>query len=234
MCSRRRCSAAAAPASLRAETEFFPGRRQDLRLGAKHMARSRPVTAAPNSGNSRFDPGPPAALVLEKGVNCGFTIPAFAPKVEGFTLGGDLPVRGRSQDARRRLDRSVQQHDLPERKRRPDFRQGQARRRGSVHTCVAGRQGQDCDSGLRRARFDLDRERKTVSTRRARARPWRIPAISSSGAVQTGRGWPRPWARRGCRKCISGLTDPCRAPPPPRTARPLRRWTITSAGPAET
>ena len=44
------------------------------------------VTAAPNSGNSRFDPGPPAALVLEKGVNCGFTIPAFAPQVEGFTL----------------------------------------------------------------------------------------------------------------------------------------------------
>jgi hypothetical protein len=42
--------------------------------------------AAPNSGNSRFEAGPPGALVCQEGVNCGFTLPGFAPEVEAFTV----------------------------------------------------------------------------------------------------------------------------------------------------
>ena len=41
--------------------------------------------SGPNTGNSRFDEGPPAALICEEGRNCGFTLPAFAPRVEAFT-----------------------------------------------------------------------------------------------------------------------------------------------------
>lgn len=44
------------------------------------------VAAAPNSGNSRFEAGPPGALVFEEGQNCGFTLPGFAPEVEAFTV----------------------------------------------------------------------------------------------------------------------------------------------------
>lgn len=42
--------------------------------------------AGPNGGNSRFDPGPPGALICQDGVNCGFTLPGFAPEVEAFTV----------------------------------------------------------------------------------------------------------------------------------------------------
>lgn len=42
--------------------------------------------ATPNSGNSRLDPGPPAALTCQEGLNCGFTLPGFAPEVEAFTV----------------------------------------------------------------------------------------------------------------------------------------------------
>lgn len=41
--------------------------------------------SGPNSGNSRFDAGPPGALLCIEGRNCGFTLPGFAPKVEAFT-----------------------------------------------------------------------------------------------------------------------------------------------------
>ena len=44
------------------------------------------VAAAPNTGNSRFEAGPPGALVYQDGVNCGFTLPGFAPEVEAFTV----------------------------------------------------------------------------------------------------------------------------------------------------
>ena len=44
------------------------------------------VTAGPNSGNSRFEPGPPGALICHEGLNCGFTLPGFAPEVEAFTV----------------------------------------------------------------------------------------------------------------------------------------------------
>ena len=41
------------------------------------------AAAGPNSGNSRFEGG---ALVCQDGVNCGFTLPGFAPEVEAFTV----------------------------------------------------------------------------------------------------------------------------------------------------
>ncbi|WP_137109257.1 hypothetical protein [Rhodobacter sp. SY28-1] len=44
------------------------------------------VTAGPNSGNSRFQAGPPAGVVCQEGMNCGFTLPGFAPEVEAFTV----------------------------------------------------------------------------------------------------------------------------------------------------
>lgn len=44
------------------------------------------LTAGPNTGNSRFKAGPPGALILEDGLNCGFTLPGFAPEVEAFTI----------------------------------------------------------------------------------------------------------------------------------------------------
>ena len=44
------------------------------------------VAAGPNSGNSRFEAGPPGALICQEGVNCGFTLPGFAPEVEAFTV----------------------------------------------------------------------------------------------------------------------------------------------------
>jgi hypothetical protein len=44
------------------------------------------VAVVPNTGNSRFDAGPPGALLCEKGVNCGFTVPGFANEVEQFSI----------------------------------------------------------------------------------------------------------------------------------------------------
>lgn len=44
------------------------------------------VAATPNTGNSRFDADPPAALVCTRGVNCGFVLPGFAPGVSAFTV----------------------------------------------------------------------------------------------------------------------------------------------------
>ena len=44
------------------------------------------VAAGPNTGNSRFEAGPPGALICREGVNCGFTLPGFAPEVEAFTV----------------------------------------------------------------------------------------------------------------------------------------------------
>lgn len=41
--------------------------------------------STPNTGNSRFEGGPPGALVCEEGRNCGFTLPGFAPRVDAFT-----------------------------------------------------------------------------------------------------------------------------------------------------
>jgi hypothetical protein len=44
------------------------------------------MAATPNTGNSRFEAGPPGAVVCQDGVNCGFTLPGFAPEVEAFTV----------------------------------------------------------------------------------------------------------------------------------------------------
>jgi hypothetical protein len=44
------------------------------------------VVAGPNSGNSRFQAGPPPGVVCQEGANCGFTLPGFAPEVEAFTV----------------------------------------------------------------------------------------------------------------------------------------------------
>lgn len=44
------------------------------------------VAAGPNTGNSRFEAGPPGALVCQDGVNSGFTLPGFASEVEAFTV----------------------------------------------------------------------------------------------------------------------------------------------------
>ncbi|MFM7333911.1 MAG: hypothetical protein ACKO2N_03390 [Tabrizicola sp.] len=44
------------------------------------------VVAGPNSGNSRHHAGPPEAVVFQEGLNCGFTLPRFAPEVEAFTV----------------------------------------------------------------------------------------------------------------------------------------------------
>ncbi len=44
------------------------------------------VTASPNTGNSRLEAGPPATLVLQEGLNCGFTLPGFAAEVDAFSV----------------------------------------------------------------------------------------------------------------------------------------------------
>ncbi len=44
------------------------------------------VAAGPNTGNSRFEAGPPGALACHEGLNCGFTLPGFAPEVDAFTV----------------------------------------------------------------------------------------------------------------------------------------------------
>jgi hypothetical protein len=43
------------------------------------------TTTVPNSGFSRFDVGPPAALICRTGVHCGFVLSVFAPEVSRFT-----------------------------------------------------------------------------------------------------------------------------------------------------
>jgi hypothetical protein len=43
------------------------------------------LTTEPNTANSRFDAGPPGALLCEQGVHCGFVIPDFAAEVACFT-----------------------------------------------------------------------------------------------------------------------------------------------------
>ncbi|MCU0904293.1 MAG: hypothetical protein MUE83_10520 [Tabrizicola sp.] len=53
---------------------------REARMAVEAMA------AGPNTGNSRFDAGPPGGLVCQDGLNCGFTLPGFAPEVEGFTV----------------------------------------------------------------------------------------------------------------------------------------------------
>lgn len=42
--------------------------------------------SVPNTGHSRFEAGPPGALVCQDGQNCGFTLPGFTPGVEAFTV----------------------------------------------------------------------------------------------------------------------------------------------------
>jgi hypothetical protein len=44
------------------------------------------TAAAPNTGNSRFDPGPPGAMLCNDGVNCGFALIGFTPEVKAFTV----------------------------------------------------------------------------------------------------------------------------------------------------
>lgn len=44
------------------------------------------MATAPNTGNSRFEAGPPGALICENGVNCGFILSEFAREVEEFTI----------------------------------------------------------------------------------------------------------------------------------------------------
>ena len=42
-------------------------------------------TSEPNTGNSRWEAGPRPGLRFNDGVNCGFVLPAFAPRAESFT-----------------------------------------------------------------------------------------------------------------------------------------------------
>lgn len=44
------------------------------------------MAVGPNTGNSRFEAGPPGALVCDSGVNCGFVLPEFAREVAEFTV----------------------------------------------------------------------------------------------------------------------------------------------------
>ncbi|MBA3911017.1 MAG: hypothetical protein C0524_14370 [Rhodobacter sp.] len=53
--------------------------------------------AGPNTGNSRFDAGPPGAMLCESGKNCGFVLPAFAPRVERFTAAVILTSQGEAR-----------------------------------------------------------------------------------------------------------------------------------------
>lgn len=61
--------------------------RKDGKIAGWREARGavEAVTTEPNAGQSRFDPGPPDALVFEEGKHCGFVLPAFAPEVSRFT-----------------------------------------------------------------------------------------------------------------------------------------------------
>ena len=82
-----------AQALLRSGGARFVAREADLvrhegRITAWREAKGavEAVAAAPNIGNSRFEAGPPGALVCSKGINCGFVLPGFAPAVTAFTV----------------------------------------------------------------------------------------------------------------------------------------------------
>lgn len=53
--------------------------------------------SAPNTGHSRFEAGPPGALICTEGQNCGFTLPGFAPEVEAFTVAVIYRSRGEAR-----------------------------------------------------------------------------------------------------------------------------------------
>jgi hypothetical protein len=55
------------------------------------------VASAPNTGSGWFDAGPPGALICQEGVNCGFSLPAFAPAVEAFTVAVIYRSEGRAK-----------------------------------------------------------------------------------------------------------------------------------------
>lgn len=61
--------------------------RQDGKITGWREARGAVelATTEPNAGQSRFDPGPPGALLFEDGKHCGFVLSAYAPKVSPFT-----------------------------------------------------------------------------------------------------------------------------------------------------
>jgi hypothetical protein len=62
--------------------------RTDGKITAWREARGavEAAAAAPNTGHSRFDPGPPGALICADGVNCGFALTGFTPEVKAFTV----------------------------------------------------------------------------------------------------------------------------------------------------
>jgi hypothetical protein len=62
--------------------------RTDGKITAWREARGavEAVAAAPNTGNTGFDPGPPGALLCEEGVNCGFALAGFTLEVKAFTV----------------------------------------------------------------------------------------------------------------------------------------------------
>jgi len=63
-------------------------RREDGRIAgwAESLGAGVAVAATPNSGNSRFEAGPPGAMTCDAGVNCGFVVPDFASAVEQFSV----------------------------------------------------------------------------------------------------------------------------------------------------
>ena len=82
-----------AEAVLRSGGARFIAREQDLVRAEEAITGWREsgtaveaVAASPNTGNSRFEPGPPGAILCREGLNCGFTLPGFAPEVEAFTV----------------------------------------------------------------------------------------------------------------------------------------------------
>ena len=82
-----------AEAVLRSGGARFIAREQDLVRAEEAITGWREsgtaveaVAASPNTGNSRFEPGPPGAILCREGLNCGFTLPGFAPEVEAFTI----------------------------------------------------------------------------------------------------------------------------------------------------
>jgi hypothetical protein len=62
--------------------------RSDGRITGWQESRTGVVApvSGPNTGNSRFEAGPPGAVICTEKVNCGFTLPGFAPEVEQFTV----------------------------------------------------------------------------------------------------------------------------------------------------
>lgn len=62
--------------------------RTDGKITAWREARGavEAVAAAPNTGHSLFDAGPPGAVLCADGVNCGFALTGFTPEVKAFTV----------------------------------------------------------------------------------------------------------------------------------------------------